>query len=133
MNLTFGGKNKKPQNDIYFLPECSFSKLQGQVQLLYNTLPNGTRQPKGVKQIFQERGCYVKGIKLKCGPRCPEPTTYPVTLLLSKSPCCLARILLNHKDFYKQKSAIKTLVKGRGHKCLLIPKFHHKLNPIKMY
>jgi hypothetical protein len=47
--------------------------------------------------------------------------------------CYLARILANHKDFFKQKSALKKLLLFRGHKCLFLPKFYCELNLIKMY
>jgi hypothetical protein len=30
-----GGKDKKPQNVTYYLPECTIPELQGQVQHLY--------------------------------------------------------------------------------------------------
>ncbi|PVH69688.1 hypothetical protein DL98DRAFT_438523, partial [Cadophora sp. DSE1049] len=43
------------------------------------------------------------------------------------------RILANHKDFFKQKSALKELLLARGYKCLFLPKFYCKLNLIKMY
>jgi hypothetical protein len=132
MNLTSGGKNKKPQNDTYFPPECTFSELRGQVQHLYNVEPDGTKVPKGVKQILQERECYIEKTKFKCTPRCPEPLSYPIPAS-AKPPCCLARILSNHKDFFEQRSAIETLIEGRGHKCLFLPKFHCELNPIEMY
>jgi hypothetical protein len=132
MNLTPAGKNKKPQNDTYFPLECTFPERRGQVQYLYHVGTDRTKVPKGVKQILQERGCYIEKTKLRCSPRCPEPLLYPV-LVSAKPPCCLARILSNHKDFYEQKSAIETLIEGRGHKCLFLPKFHCELNPIEMY
>jgi hypothetical protein len=50
-----------------------------------------------------------------------------------KPPCCLARLLSTHKDFFEQKSAIATLIEGRGHKCLFLLKFYCELNPIEMY
>ena len=66
MNLTPGGKDKKPQNDTYYPPECTIPELRGQVQHLYNVLPDGTHQPKGIKQILRERGCDIDNIKAKC-------------------------------------------------------------------
>jgi hypothetical protein len=48
-------------------------------------------------------------------------------------PCYLARILLTYKDFFKQKSAIAIAIKNKGHECMFIPKFHCKVNAIKMY
>ena len=40
MNLTPGGKDKKPQTDTYYPPECTIPE-RGQVQHLYNVLPAG--------------------------------------------------------------------------------------------
>jgi len=45
----------------------------------------------------------------------------------------LAGILLNYKDFWEQESALETMIKERGHKCVFIPKFYYELNPIEMY
>ena len=61
----------------------------------------------------------------------PWSTAYPPPA--DQPPCCLARILQNHKDFREQESAIASAIKGRGHKCLFLPKFHCELNPIEMY
>jgi hypothetical protein len=86
-----------------------------------------------VKTILQERGCLPNNpLKLRCKVRCYNPMVYPVPES-GKPPCCLARLLSTHKDFFEQKSAIATLIKGRGHKCLFLPKFHCELNPIEMY
>jgi hypothetical protein len=84
------------------------------------------------RQTLEERGCYVEKTKFQCSPKCPEAVVYPQPML-DQPPCCLARILSNHQDFYEQKSAIETLIKGRGHKYVFLPKFHCELNPIEMY
>jgi hypothetical protein len=56
--------------------------------------------PKGIKTVLKERGCFpTKKLNAKCKVRCPDPIIYPV-LALDKPLCCLARILLNHHDFY---------------------------------
>jgi transposase len=90
--------------------------------------------PKGLKQILAERGCLPIG-KLprgSCSPRCANSLIWPLKKT-NKPPCCLARILANHKDFFEQKSALEELLLARGHKCLFLPKFHCELNPIEMY
>jgi hypothetical protein len=82
---------------------------------------------------LQERGYYPKNPpNLKCKIRCPNLIVYLVPISNSP-PCYLARILSTYKDFFKQKSAIAMLIKGRGHKCVFIPKFYCKLNAIEMY
>ena len=54
MNLT-RGKGQEASNRP---PECTIPELpRGQVQHLYNVLPDGTHEPKGIKQILRERGC----------------------------------------------------------------------------
>ena len=132
MNLTSKEKNKKPQNNTYFSPEYTIPELQSQVQYLYYIETNRTKVPKGVKQILQERGYYINKTKLRYSPRCPKALLYLV-LVSNKPLCCLAYILSNYKNFYKQRSAIKTLIKGRGYKYLFLPKFYYELNPIEMY
>ena len=67
---------------------------------------------KGIERILKERGCYPKGkkIRAKCTkPRCPDPAEYHSPV--DQPPCCLARILQNHKDFREQESAIASVIK----------------------
>ena len=68
--------------------------------------------------------------------KCPVKKKYIPTLEYpapTKLPCCLTRILSNHKDFFKQRSTVKTLIKGRGHKYVFLPKFYYEVNPIEIY
>ena len=37
-----------------------------------------------------------------------------------------------HPDFCDEKSLVETFVNGRGHGCIMLPKFHCELNPIEM-
>ena len=100
---------------------------------MYTIDTNKNKINKGVKTILQERGYYPKNpFNLKCKVKCLDLIAY-LMLALDKSPCYLARILLTHKDFFEQKSAIGMLIKGRGYKCVFILKFHYELNLIKMY
>src|SRR5467141_2474198 len=121
MNLSPGGK-QIPQNDTIYPPESSVD-VRGQSQRLWTENETGQRVAKGIERILKERGCYPEGkkIKAKCTkPRCPDPAAYPPPA--DQPPCCLARILQNHKDFREQESAIASAIKGRGHKCLFLPK-----------
>jgi len=96
------------------------------------------RVPKGIRAILEERGCYPPtkangnpACKAKCSkPKCLDPAKYPPP---PGPPCCMARILQNHKDFREQQSIIAQLIEDRGHKCVFLPKFHCELNPIEMY
>jgi hypothetical protein len=132
INLNDRGKKQTPK-DIYYPPECTIPELRSTVQSLYTVNQKGEKVNKGIKTILQERGCYPENIpNLKCKVRCLNPVAYPVPVS-NKSPCCLARILSTHKDFFEQKSAIRMLIEERGHKCVFPPKFHCELNPIEMY
>jgi hypothetical protein len=132
INLSDGGKKPTPK-DTYYPPECTILELRGTIQTLYTIDAQGNKVNKGVKTILQERGCWPKYTpNLKCKIRCPNPMAYPVPIS-NKPPCCLARILSTHKDFFEQKSAIGMLIEERGHKCVFIPKFHCELNAIEMY
>ena len=118
---------------MYYLPECIITELRGTIQTLYTIDAKGNKINKGVKTILQERGCYPENLlNLKCKDKCPNPIAYPI-LISNSLTCYLARILSTYKDFFKQKSAIAMLIKGRGHKCIFIPKFYYKLNRIEMY
>jgi hypothetical protein len=107
--------------------------MRGLFQCLWYESSIGQREAKGIKMILEERGCYPKE-KLRAkytSPKCEALVTYPPPA--NKPPCCLARILQNHKDFREQKSALAELIEGRGHKCIFLPKFHCELNLIEMY
>jgi hypothetical protein len=135
------------QKDTYFLPDTYSKKkrLIGKVQQLNwvkeSTISKSKKKTtiiililKRLKTILAERSHLLEG-KLptnKCTPKYTNSLSYP----LKKSngpPCCLARILANHKDFFYQKSAIKKLLLARGYVCVFLPKFHYELNPIEMY
>ena len=132
INLNDRGKKSTPK-DTYYPPECIFPELRGTIQSLYTYNIDRNKQNKGIKTILQERGYQPKyAPNLKCKIKCSNPVAYPMPIS-NKPPCYLARILLTHKDFFEQKSAIEMLIKGRGHKCIFIPKFHYKLKAIKMY
>jgi hypothetical protein len=131
MNLTDRGK-QPIQKDTIYPPECIYPELRGTKQELSYVTAQGEIVAKGLKEVLQERGCLVDNIKAKCKTRCLDLILYLVPAS-DKPPCCLARILSSHYDFYHQKSAIATLIKDRGHRCLFLPKFHCELNPIEMY
>ena len=44
----------------------------------------------------------------------------------------MARLLSKQDDFSNQVSMLETLIKGAGHECIFLPKFHCELNPIEM-
>ena len=46
--------------------------------------------------------------------------------------CCIACILSKQDDFANQNSMLKSVIQEAGHECIFLPKFHCKLNSIKM-
>jgi hypothetical protein len=85
-----------------------------------------------VKQILIKRGCNIPGLRFKYpkGTKCTISLEYPPAI---EQTCYLARILLNHQDFFKEKSQVKELIIDRGHKAMFLPKFHCEINLIKIY
>ena len=79
-------------------------------------------QQKGLKAILEECEFDVSHLKAKCGPVCP----------FESQNCCMARLLSQRGYFVNQESMVETLIKGAGHECMFLPKFHCELNPIEM-
>ena len=65
--------------------------------------------PKGLLQVLKERGVDTRGMKLE--DMCKE--------------------LASHEDFKNEKTKIEHFLNGRGHCCMLLPKFHCEINPIE--
>ena len=53
-----GGKDKKPRKDTYYPSECTIPELRGQVQHLYNVLPDGTRTQRNQANPSRKRMRY---------------------------------------------------------------------------
>lgn len=117
MNKSDGGKQRK-QHDTMIPESNPTPEHRGKPQQM--TLPNG--QPKGLQRVLEERGFNVSGMRAKCAPVCPFENT----------DCCMARLLSKQDDFANQPSQLETLIKGAGHECIFLPKFHCELNPIEM-
>ncbi|KIK51468.1 hypothetical protein GYMLUDRAFT_181408 [Collybiopsis luxurians FD-317 M1] len=93
---------------------------QGKIQKM--TLPDGC--VKGLQMILKEHGFDLTDIKkAKCSPVCPFENEH----------CCMAHLLSKQEDFAKQPSMLEKLITESDHYCILLPKFHCKLNPIEMY
>jgi hypothetical protein len=126
------GNIKAYRRDMYFPPEYIIPGLQGTIQVLWQLNPNREREPKGVEQILIKRGYNIPGLRFKYpkGTKYTAPLKYPPAI---KQTCCLARILLNHQDFFEEKSQVKELITDRGYKAMFLPKFHYEINPIEIY
>ena len=70
-------------------------------------LDDGT--PKGAAMILEERGIYTKTLKLED----------------------LIVILSQHDDFKNEKNSLETMLTGKGHTAVFLPKFHCELNGIE--
>ena len=46
--------------------------------------------------------------------------------------CCMGRILSLQSDFENEKPLLQLVIERARHKCLFLPKFHCKFNPIEM-
>ena len=117
MNKSNGGK-QWIQHDTVIPQSNPVAELRGRPQKM--TTPSS--EAKGLKDVLEERGFNVKGLRTKCSPICP----------FKSKNCCIARLLSKQDDFANQPSMLETLIKGRGHECIFLPKFHCELNPIEM-
>ena len=117
MNKSNGGKQCR-QKDTIIPDNNPYPQFRGRVQKM--TTENG--EQKGLQQTLQERGFDIAGMCAKCSPVCPW----------ENDGCCMARVLSKQDDFSNQVSMLETLIKGAGHECIFLPKFHCELNPIEM-
>ena len=85
-------------------------------------------QPKGRLKVALERGLLdgVTNQPIQKCKKCPVASHSPTTV-----KCCLNRILNQEPDFASEISALQKTVIKRGHKCLILRKFHCELNPIE--
>jgi hypothetical protein len=117
MNKSNGRKQRK-QKDTIIPMNNPYPEFHGKPQ----KMTTETREAKGLQQTLEERGFNVHGMIAKCSPVCPFENTN----------CCMARLLSKQDDFLLQESLLEQKIKSRGHLCIFLPKFHCKLNPIKM-
>ena len=117
MNKSNGGKQRKQKDTIIPLtnPDACFC---GKPQKM--TTSSG--EPKELQAVLKECGFNTKGLWAKCSPVCP----------FESQNCCLVQLLLQQDDIVNQPSMLETLIKGSGHECLFLLKFHCELNPIEM-
>jgi hypothetical protein len=126
------GKIKAYRRDIYFLLKYIIPELRGTKQVLWQLNINREKEPKDIEQILKEYSYNIPSLRFKCvkNAKCTKLLEYPSPI---EKRYCLAHILLNHQDFYKEKSQIKELITKHRYKAIFLPKFHYKINLIKMY
>lgn len=117
MNKSNGGKQRH-QHDTVIPASNPDPRYHGQVQ----KMTDEQGQPKGLKQVLEERGFDVSGMRGKCKPVCP----------FESHNCCMARILGQQDDFANQPTMLETVIRAAGHEIVFLPKFHCELNPIEM-
>ena len=82
-------------------------------------------QPKGIKQVLDERGLWRQGLRLDC-----KKTRI---CSIDSNDCCARQLLSQQPDFLEQKSSVQEVVEEAGHLCIFLPKFHCKLNFIEFF
>ena len=117
MNKSNGGKQHK-QRDTEIPQSNPDPRFRGQPQKM--TTSSGKQ--KGLQTVLEERGFHVLHLKENCVLVCP----------FESQNCCMARLLSQKEDFMNQESMLETFIRGAGHECLFLPKFHCELNPIEM-
>jgi len=117
MNKSNGGKQHR-QHDTVIPMSNPDPTHRGKPQ----KMTDEQGQQKGLKQVLEERGFDVSGMRAKCKPVCP----------FENESCCMARLLSKQDDFLHQPTMLETVIKAAGHEIIFLPKFHCELNPIEM-
>ncbi|KIK54954.1 hypothetical protein GYMLUDRAFT_176490 [Collybiopsis luxurians FD-317 M1] len=85
--------------------------------------PTHPNQAKGMKVVLQERGLWHDHLIGKCKKKCAEEST----------DCCARCILQLQPDFVEQKSCIQEIIEAAGHICIMLLKYHCKINFIEYF
>jgi transposase len=85
--------------------------------------PEYPNQPKGMKQVLQERDLWIDNLLMKCRDKCP----------VGSNSCCAKRLLERQPDFQEQCSLVQEVIEAAGHLCIFLPKFHCELNFIEYF
>lgn len=119
MNLHPGGKQAK-MRDGWFVRN---GQKVVQPMIFAMDHPEFPGEPKGIKQVLQERGLWINGLKLKCRDKCH----------MGSVNCCAKRLLEMQPDFQEQRSLVQEVIEAAGHLCIFLPKFHCELNFIEYF
>lgn len=121
MNVNPGGKQALMRSTS-FGPNETFQSMVFSPN--HPTYPN---KPKGMKQVLIERGLWYDGLVGHC-QLCKLKIDD-----ITRTDCCMQKILSLQEDFKVQKSQLQEEIEKRGHKCIFYPKYHCELNFIEMY
>jgi hypothetical protein len=77
--------------------------LQDTIQVLWQLNPNREKEPKGIEQILIKQEYNIPDLRFKYlkDTKYTIPLKYPPAI---EQTYCLAHILSNYKDFFKEKS-----------------------------
>jgi len=119
MNLRPGGKQAWMRDGWYMQNDRKV--IQSMVFPVNH--PEFPDQPKGMKQVLQERDLWINGLIMKCRDRC----------VVGSVNCCAKRLLEVEPDFREQCSLVQEVIEAAGHLCIFLPKFHCELNFIEYF
>ena len=121
MNVNPGGKQALMRS-TFFGPNKTFQSM-----VFSPNHPIYPNQPKGMKEVLIERNLWYDGLVGYC-QLCKLKIDD-----ITRTDCCMRRILSLQEDFKAQKSQLQEEIEKRGHKCIFYPKYHCELNFIEMY
>ena len=121
MNVNPGGKQAKMRS-TYFGPNKTFQSM-----VFSSNHPTFPNQPKGMRQVLIERNLWHEELVGHC-QLCRLKIDD-----ITRTDCCMYRILSLEEDFKAQKSQLQEEIEKRGHICIFYPKYHCELNFIEMY
>lgn len=121
MNVNPGGK-QAIMKSTFFGPNNTFQSM-----VFPSNHPIFPNQPKGMKQILVERDLWYDGLVGHC-QLCKLKIED-----ITRTDCCMRKILSLERDFKSQKSQLQEEIEKRGHICIFYPKYHCELNYIEMY
>ena len=119
MNLNPGGKQAR-MRDGWFMKN---GQKVAQPMVFAVNHPGFPNQPKGIKQVLQERDLWISSLLMKCQDKCP----------VGSVSCCAKRLLELQPDFQEQHSLVQEVIEAASHLCIFLPKFHCKLNFIEYF
>ena len=116
MNLNPGGKQAR-MRDGWFIRNGQKVAQPMIFPVEHLTFPD---QPKGMRQVLQERDLWIDSMKMKCQDIC-------------QVNCCAKQLLEVQPDFQEPHSLVQEVIEAAGHLCIFLPKFHCELNFIEYF
>jgi len=117
MNLRPGGKQARMRNGWFIRDGIKVN----QPMIFPPNHPEFPDQPKGMRQVLEERNLWRNKLRMQCKENC------------TSNACCAKRILELQPDFKSQKSLVQEVIEAAGHLCIFLPKFHCELNYIEFF